>query len=133
MASQDAGRDGGHGAAWVLFAGVVLFAAGAFNVLDGLVAVSKASYMQGQPMFSTMGTWGWVVFAIGIVGLIVGAGVTFRQQWARWAGIVVCLVDALVQLAFLKTFPFWSAMIIGLDFLVIYALVVYGGRSGVWE
>src|SRR3712207_9470142 len=42
------------------------------------------------------------------------------------AGVVLAVLSALVNVTFLGALPVWSAMVIGFDILVIYALVVHG-------
>jgi hypothetical protein len=36
--------------------------------------------------------------------------------------------NALVQLLMIQAYPFWSLALLSLDILVMYGLVVYGGR-----
>jgi hypothetical protein len=121
-----------EGEVWILFAAVILMVAGVFNILYGLVAITKDSYLSNHVLFSSVTTWGVVILIVGIIAVIVAIAVFFKQRWSRWLGVIVCGVDATIQLAFLGAFPFWSALIIAIDILVIYGLVVYGGREGVW-
>jgi hypothetical protein len=121
-----------EGEVWILFAAVILMVNGAFNLLYGLVAITKDSYLDKHVLFSSVTTWGVVVVILGIVAIIAAIAVFMKQPWSRWLGVGVCAVDAVVQLGFLRAFPFWSALIIAIDILVIYGLVVYGGREGVW-
>jgi hypothetical protein len=51
-------------------------------------------------------------------------------MWARVLGIVIAVVSALVNIAFLSAYPLWSTIIIALDVLVIYALAVHGREAG---
>jgi uncharacterized protein (DUF983 family) len=41
-------------------------------------------------------------------------------------GIVIAVVGAFVNMAFLSAYPIWSTIIIATDVLVIYALTVHG-------
>ena len=49
-------------------------------------------------------------------------------QWARWFGIFVAAVNAIGQLAWMQSYPWWSIAIFTVDILIIYALTVYGGK-----
>ena len=45
--------------------------------------------------------------------------------------MIAAFVNAVAQLSWAGTYPVWSITAIVLDVLVIYALVVYGGRQEV--
>jgi hypothetical protein len=47
-------------------------------------------------------------------------------MWARVVGIIIALLSALANIAFLAAYPIWSTIIIAIDVLVIYALAVHG-------
>ena len=51
------------------------------------------------------------------------------NQAARWLGVVFAFCNALAQMLMIQAYPFWSLALLSLDILVMYALVVYGGRS----
>jgi hypothetical protein len=53
-------------------------------------------------------------------------GCAVGQMWARVVGIVVALLSAIVNIAFLAANPVWSTITITVDVLVIYALTVHG-------
>jgi hypothetical protein len=119
------------GANWVMFSAIVLFVAGVFAVIDGLVAVNKSTFFTQNAVyvFSDLNTWGWIVFGVGVAGIAAGLAVFTGREWARWTGIVVASLGALGQLLFAQAYPLWSLMIMGLNILVIYGLAVYGGRD----
>jgi len=59
----------------------------------------------------------------------VSGGLIFAgNQFGRIVGLVAAIGNAVIQLGFLAHYPFWSAIIILVDILVIYALAVHGGR-----
>jgi hypothetical protein len=70
--------------------------------------------------------WGWTHLLLGVVAVAAGFGVLLGQMWARVAGIVIALLSALVNIAFVSAYPVWSTIIIATDVLVIYALAVHG-------
>jgi uncharacterized membrane protein YjfL (UPF0719 family) len=41
-------------------------------------------------------------------------------------GVVVALLSAVVNLAWLRSYPAWGVVVIALDVIVIYALTVHG-------
>jgi uncharacterized membrane protein YkgB len=70
--------------------------------------------------------WGWTHLLIGAIAIVIGMGLIVGNTAARVAGVVVAFLSALVNLAFLSAYPIWSAIVIALDVIVIYAIVVHG-------
>jgi uncharacterized membrane protein len=113
---------------WVSFAGIMLMLVGTFNVIDGIVAVSNSDYLVNQLLFSNMDAWGWFFIVWGAAQVVIGVAVLGGATWAAIAGVISAFFNAVAQLSWSHTYPVWSVAAIVLDGLVIYALVVYGGR-----
>ncbi len=115
---------------WILFGGITMIMLGAFQIIEGLVAVFKDGYyLVGQSHLLVQvdyTAWGWTHFGIGCAVAIIGVGVMTGAMWARVAGIAVAVISAIVNLAFIAAYPVWGVIIIALDVLVIYALAVHG-------
>jgi hypothetical protein len=120
-----------RGAGWVTFSAVVLAIGGLFALIDGLVAVNRSTFFAGNAVyvFSGLHTWGWIIFGLGVAGIVSGIAVLSGSEWARWLGVIVAGLSALGQLLFAQAYPLWSLMIMTIDFLVVYGLIVYGGRE----
>jgi hypothetical protein len=118
---------------WVLFAGIVMFTAGIFNVIEGLVALFNSDYFVVRPsgllVHVDYAAWGWTLLLFGILLLFAGYGVLNGQTWARVTGVVVAVLNVLVHLAFIAAYPIWITLTIVLDVIVIYALVVHGREA----
>jgi hypothetical protein len=120
---------------WKLFAGVMILIVGAMNIFDGLVAVTNANYLKDVaggsgghlPVTDNLKTWGWVVLVWGVILIVAGLLIFMGNIFGRLIGVVVAGLNALLQLAFLPHYPFWSFTMILIDVLVIYALVAHGG------
>ncbi|GAA1793158.1 hypothetical protein GCM10009795_043490 [Nocardioides hankookensis] len=109
------------------FAGVLLVIAGGFDVLQGLSAIANDDlYAAGSEYLYKldMTVWGTVHLVIGIVGIVVGVGITVRASWAPVCGMVVAGLAMLTNFAFLPFYPFWGIVIIAFNALVIWALSV---------
>lgn len=119
-----------RGQGWVLFAGVLLLTLGAFNMVDGIAAISRAHFyvQNAHYVFGDLRAWGWVVLCLGVLQLLVGLGVFARNQAARWTGVVVLSFNALAQLFMMPSYPFWALSVFAIDILAIYGLVAYGKR-----
>jgi hypothetical protein len=131
MDSRDmrVGRTTSAWAGWVVFAGVMAIIAGAFNIIQGLVALFDDKYFVvagGDLLVFDYTAWGWVHLLVGVIMVVVGLGILRGSPWGLVAGVVVAGVNAIVQLGFLAAYPVWSILIIALDVVVIYALIVHG-------
>jgi hypothetical protein len=119
---------------WVVFASIMLMINGSINIVQGLVALLQDDYFvvlqddyfvvpSGDELLITDFTgWGIVMILWGALLALGGFGLYSGQSWARWFAIFVASLGILLQIAFLNTFPIWSAVIIGLDVLIIFAL-----------
>jgi hypothetical protein len=114
------------GSGWRAFAGTMILLSGLFNLLDGIVALTNSRYLVNQLVWSDLKTWGWILVAFGAVELLAGLAIFGGATWATMVGIVVTMLNALGQLAFLRSYPVWSAIIIAIDVLIIYGLTAYG-------
>jgi hypothetical protein len=124
-----------RGEGWIAFSVAVLVIGGAFAIIDGLMAVYRSRFFSSSAVyvFSDLRTWGWIIFGLGIAAVVAGFAVTTGSQWARWVGVGVAGLNAVAQLVFAQAYPLWSLMIMTIDFLVIYGLIVYGGRAAQQE
>jgi hypothetical protein len=117
-------------AGWVFFAGIMMIMLGAFQIIEGIVALFNRSYYlvgsTGLVVSVDYAAWGWTHLLIGILVLAVGFGVLSGRTWARVVGIVLAGVSAVVNLAFIAAYPLWATIIITVDVIVIYALAVHG-------
>ena len=117
------------GTGWLVFAATMLGIVGIFNVIDGIVALSKSKFyaVNAVYVFSDLRTWGWIVLAIGVVEILAAFAILGRAQWARWFGIVAASLGAIGQFAFMQSYPFWSIAIVAACIFAVYGLAVYGG------
>jgi hypothetical protein len=121
-------------AGWAYFAGIMMLMLGCFVAIQGLAALFRSAYYlvpERQLLIEVSYTaWGWPLLILGAILVVAGLGVMVDQTWARVAGIVVALLSALVNLAFAPAYPIWSALVIALCVVVIYALTVHGREAG---
>ena len=121
-------RTGWYG--WIAFAGIIMGVLGAFHVIIGLVAVFEEQYFQvgesGLMVSVDYNTWGWTHVLLGVLVAAAGLALTSGATWARIVAVVVAAVSSILNLAFLSAYPIWSALMIVIDVLVIYAVTVHG-------
>lgn len=65
---------------------------------------------------------------LGAVMILAGFLVFVGNMFGRVIGVVVAGANAIIQLAYLPHFPLWSFTMILVDILVIWGIVVHGGR-----
>jgi len=120
-----------RGDGWIAFAGIMLMIVGVMNVIGGIAAIDDANFYVANAQFviSDLNTWGWVILATGVVQVLAALGIWVRNQFSRWLGVGFAGINMLAQLLMIAAFPLWSLAIYAVDILIIYGLVVYGGRE----
>ena len=115
---------------WVVFASFMMIMLGAFQAIEGLVAIFDDGFYHvtesGLVVNVDYTVWGWTHLLLGALILISGIGVLAGNLAARTVGVILAGLSALVNLVFIEAYPVWSVIIITVDVLVIYALIVHG-------
>lgn len=117
-----------EGGGWITFAGIMLVLVGTFNIIDGIAAIANSSYLANQLLFANMHAWGWFFLIFGVIQLCAGFAIFTGAGWAAVVGVLTAFFNAVAQLSWARVYPVWAIAAIVIDGLVIYALVVYGGR-----
>ncbi|HWM73947.1 MAG TPA: hypothetical protein VNQ53_09410 [Nocardioides sp.] len=117
---------------WIAFAGAMMILLGSFHVIAGLVAIFDEEYFlvgkSGLVVEVDYTAWGWAHLIIGLIVVFAGWGLFSGQTWARIVAVTLAMLSAVANLAFLSAYPIWSAIMIAVDILVIYAVLVHGDR-----
>ena len=112
-------------AGWIAFAGTMLVLIGGINVFQGIVALVWDERVLVTPknfVLVDLTSWGWTVLLSGVLMLAVSAGLFAARGWARMTAIVIVLLHAVSQVAWLSANPVWSLLMIALDTVVLFAL-----------
>ena len=116
----------GAWAGWVTFAAVILALVGTLNAIQGFLALFDDGFFVArsgdQLLLVDYSAWGVIMLLWGALMIAAGLSVAAGRSWARWFAIVVVCVNVVAQIGFLPAFPIWSAIMIALDVVVIYAL-----------
>ena len=110
------------------FAGVLLIIAGAFDVIEGLVALFRNEvYVAGREYVFAfdLTAWGWTHLIVGAVVAGAGFAILSGQVWGRSVGVGIAVLSMLANFLFIPYYPVWSLLIIALNFFVIWALIAY--------
>lgn len=117
---------------WVAFAGIMLVLVGSFHIVEGLVGLFRDQVFLvgtgGLVVSMDYTAWGWTHIIGGALAVLVGVCLLAGQTWARVIAVVVALLSALINVAFLPAYPIWSVLMIAIDILVIWAITVHGSE-----
>jgi hypothetical protein len=117
--------DGAAWAGWIVFAGAMLLMIGVFNIFEGIVALvddQRVVITPQQLLVVDLTGWGWTLLISGAVMVAAGLGLFTAQTWARVTAIIIVILHALIQIAWLGAYPVWSLLMIALDTVVLFAL-----------
>ena len=123
--------DRGRGYGLVTFAAVVVAVLGFFNLLDGIAAIARSHVFIAGAHFviGNQRAWGWIIMILGILQIVASGGILTGNPLARVFGIAVVGLNAIGQMFFLASYPFWSTIIIAIDIVALYALCAYDSRD----
>ena len=121
-------EDTASGTGWTAFAGTMLVLVGFFNVIDGIAAIANSDYLVNQLLFANLDAWGWFFLICGVIQIFAGFAVYTGASWGASVGVISAFANAIAQLSWARSYPVWAICAVVLDVLIIYALVVYGGR-----
>jgi len=114
---------------WVLFSGVMLLFSGIWIMFEGIFAFFRSTWFAGSAVFGSLWIWAIVWVAFGVLLIAAGTAVTAGRAWGRWFGIVVVALAAIVHLLSFATYPWWSAVMIAIDVLILYGLTARWQQS----
>ncbi|HBW17625.1 MAG TPA: hypothetical protein DEH11_00710 [Actinobacteria bacterium] len=123
--------DSGRGSGLVAFAAALLAVLGFFNLLDGIAAIARSHVFIANAHFviGSLRAWGWIIMILGVLQLFAAGGVITGNPLARWFGVIVVGLNAIGQMFFLASYPFWSSLIIIIDIAALYGLCAYDSRE----
>jgi uncharacterized membrane protein (DUF2068 family) len=109
---------------------VMLLIAGVLNTLYGIAAIDKANFFvhDAKYVFGNLQTWGWFLVVVGVAQLFAAFAIWRGTSWGRWFGVACATVNAILQMLWIPSYPILSFVLLGLDIMVIYGLLAYGGR-----
>jgi len=122
-----------RGEGWLVFAAVVLGVAGIMRIFDAIWAFRYHGVLPENFEAAIFGhslkTYGWIYLVVAAVLIVSAVLVLSGSQVARWVGVVAGAIGAISAIWWMPYYPIWSLTYIAIGALVIYALVVYGGKA----
>ena len=120
-----------RGTGWIGFAAMMFLVIGLWNIFEGIIAFFQSSFWTetgAHYVISDLRTWAWIITIWGVLELLAAGSIAKGGQIGRWFGIGVAVIAVIIQMAWLAVYPFWGIIAIAIYILIIYALVVYGGK-----
>jgi hypothetical protein len=115
---------------WVMFCASMIGLLAIMNLIYGIAAVSQSTFFVGEVEYviGDLRTWGWVLIALAVAQGAASLMIAGQFTGARWVGVGIAALNAVVQLLTLPAYPWWAAMLFSLDILIIYGLIAHGAR-----
>src|SRR5215208_210541 len=127
-----AGRQtSGWAVGFIMFAAIMLIMVGVFQALQGLVVIFENEFYVATRNYTFQfdaTTWGWTHLILGLLVAFAGWGLLSGRTWARTVAIILAVLSAIANFAFIPYYRFWSLLIITLDIFVIWAVAAHGGE-----
>ncbi|MET9604224.1 hypothetical protein ABZZ17_04055 [Streptomyces sp. NPDC006512] len=115
-----------------MFAGVLLLVDGVLGIIKGIAGIAEDDVYTrlGDYVFKfNVTAWGWIHLILGIVLVVVGAGLLKHALWARATGVVLAAISIIINFMWLPYTPVWAIISIALACFVIWALCSDSSRS----
>jgi hypothetical protein len=110
----------------VTFAGVMFLVVGAFNLLDGIVALVNDKYfVADELLFGDLSAWGVWFLICGAAQAVTGWALLARRPLSLIFGIAIAAINALTQLMWIGAYPAWSIAAMVVDGVIIWALTAH--------
>lgn len=117
-------------------AAALLFVAGLISLFQGIAALADNNVFftvdtpNADYIFSlNLTAWGWIHVVLGIIGIIVAAGLAVGSDWGRILAIAIACISIVAQFLWFPYYPGWAILIIVLDLIVIWAVATWRADS----
>lgn len=115
---------------WVGFASFMLLLGGIFAVIAGVTALFKDTTVYNSATNTawvlSYNQWGWAHILLGFLTIMASASLMKGGLYGRTFAVIVALLSASANMAFVPIYPVWSILVITIDILVIFAVTVHG-------
>ncbi|MET8752019.1 hypothetical protein ACFXPI_38600 [Streptomyces sp. NPDC059104] len=129
---QPHSASGAWAAGGTMFAAVLLLVDGVLSVIKGIsgIAQDEVYARLGSYVFKfNVEAWGWIHLLLGVVLLIVGAGLLKGAGWARVMGVALASINVIFDFMWLPYTPLWALVSIAISLFIIWALCTDSSRT----
>jgi hypothetical protein len=114
-----------------MFAGGLLLTLGTVNIAIGITTIGTSHFV-GHTVsrgLTSPSAQDWTLMCLGLAELILAGVMLITKHLARFWGAAVLIVNAAVQLSFMRAHVVWTLSMVTLDLLTAWGLIVYGKPS----
>lgn len=109
---------------WIPFTGVLLLFIGAFNVIDGIVAISKDDLFKADELlFGDLTMWGWIWLVLGVLQIFTSSLVFKRRMPGMILAVSWAFLAGMGHMLAVGAYPIWSLTMVAMCFLVMFGLL----------
>ena len=127
---QGLGAGGPDVTGWMAFAVAMLTLSGILSGLWGLLALVRRAVIipneEANPIDLDFRLWGWIHIALGLGVLVIAWLLPRGAPIVRTLAVVAAALSFIGNLLVIASYPVWSAFVMGVDLLVIFAVTVHG-------
>ena len=108
-----------------VFAAAMLMMSGLAEALNGVAALINDEFLVrvgGYIYAFDSTTWGWIHLLLGAAFVAVGVFILMGKPWAYLVGIVLAVLNGLLNFLWLPISPIWAVILIAINVLIIWAL-----------
>lgn len=119
----------GRQSGWVTYAMTMFIIVGALNVIYGLAMLINDEWVvfgADDVFYVDISIWGWITLLLGLLGIWVAYGISQGKTWAQVLGVTAAALHAINAFVIMPYYPVWSAVVVALAMLIIWALTVHG-------
>jgi hypothetical protein len=119
----------GMAVGFIAFAAVMMIMMGTFEAFNGLAAIIKDEFFVTLPNYAfniDTTTWGWVHLILGAVTIAAGFALFSGAVWARTVGVILAVLIAIENFAFVPFYPVWAILVITTCVIIVWALTAHG-------
>ncbi|HKE73278.1 MAG TPA: hypothetical protein VKB57_06670 [Acidimicrobiales bacterium] len=113
---------------WVTFAAVIAGVVSIYNILSGIAAISKDDQTEAvsKVLYGIdISAWGWFWLILGIVQLVTAWLIYSRNPIGQMLGLLWAFIAASLSVLMIFVAPIWALVVLGINIIVIYALVAH--------
>lgn len=129
MASASNNKEVTKWVGWIAFAGFMTLFLGVVHLIAGFVALFKDDvYVATNANLWVLDftSWGWAHILFGALAIWASSSLMQGKYYGRTFAVVLAMVSAAVNVAFIPVYPIWSIMMVTVAVLVIWATIVHG-------
>ena len=112
MSEYESRSPSGWAVGGAMFAGVMMMIVGIFEVIAGISAISKDDMFvktSNYVFHLSVNGWGWIHLLLGILIGTAGSFLFTGAVWARTVGVIVAVISAIANFAWLPWYPIWES------------------------